>query len=185
MARIHSQKELYTLYRHGYLENVFCVEPCAAEWVLAGYVVLLFKSNFYSKLSCYENPWLSWDQKKRTTDTKQIFVLTLIVYRRYDKLKDSCLARDKVLQLSRRQHALSRESDDLLKWVENRTAVVNSYDVQGDEDGGLDRVQDLQKKLDEFQKVSFFIKAPAFYFLFFFFFFFWFDVRKLLITPMQ
>jgi len=58
-----------------------------------------------------------------------------------------------VLQLSRRQHALSRESDDLLKWVESRTAVVNSYDVQGDEEGGLDRVQDLQKKLDEFQKV--------------------------------
>ena len=72
---------------------------------------------------------------------------------RYDDLKKSCSARNAVLEHSRRQHALARESDDLLRWIENRKQLVNTYELQGDEDGGLDEVQDLQKKLDEFQKV--------------------------------
>lgn len=72
----------------------------------------------------------------------------------YEDLKKSCSARNDLLERSRRQHALSRESDDLLRWIDSRKQVVDSYELQGDEDGGLDEVRDLQKKLEEFQKVE-------------------------------
>ena len=72
----------------------------------------------------------------------------------YEELKVNAVTRRDALERSRRRHALSRECDDMLRWIDERRGVAASYQPDDEGDGGLEEVEKLQKKLDEFQKVN-------------------------------
>nr|CAB3266545.1 spectrin alpha chain, non-erythrocytic 1 [Phallusia mammillata] len=73
----------------------------------------------------------------------------------YDKLKVKCGIRHTALEHSRRRHALARECDDMIKWMDEKRVLAASYQLQEDQpddQSGLEHVEKMQKRLDDFQK---------------------------------
>ena len=75
----------------------------------------------------------------------------------YDELKVLGRSRITALEHSRRRHALTRECDDLMIWMEECKTLAETYNMQvenDDDEDSLEQVEKLQKKLDDFQKVQ-------------------------------
>ncbi|XP_076800089.1 spectrin alpha chain, non-erythrocytic 1-like isoform X2 [Clavelina lepadiformis] len=73
----------------------------------------------------------------------------------YDELKVLGRSRITALEHSRRRHALTRECDDLMIWMEECKTLAETYNMQvenDDDEDSLEQVEKLQKKLDDFQK---------------------------------
>ncbi|XP_071500194.1 spectrin alpha chain, non-erythrocytic 1-like [Diadema antillarum] len=66
----------------------------------------------------------------------------------YQSLLDKAADRKEALEESVKRHSLVREANELIQWVHDKAAAVESQEVGDD----LEQVEVLQKKFDDFQK---------------------------------